>query len=390
MAALALVSLAAGFGLGRLTPTPPLAPALGDIDSFRRALDDPDWLDRMYLQSAFLRHLDAEKLPAALEALRERELWLGSEELRLFMFAWARFDPRTAFARALAWPGPLRRRASGAAIYAWAYRDPLAARGALASVEDPNLRSWVHERLVAGWARRDPDEAIDYVASLASGPERLRLSTVLAEELVRDGPDRVTGWVETLPDGGDGYKRSAFEEASAVLAAIDAPRTAHWVEAHVAYPYAEGAPIRVAERWQTHDPAAALEWLAGLPARDERDAAIVSGFRRWLRDRPEEAKTWLYAHSPQPRLDLAVRVVARRTSAADPGTAVEWAERIHAPALREASLTQLGRYWLRTDPQRAQAWLDEAELSEEVRRAISKREGKAPAADSADSRSPKP
>ena len=108
LSTLAILALLAGFGLGRLT-APSTDPELSTLASFRRALEDPDWLTRSYRFSGFLQGLSPENLPEALEAVVPQLPWLTTtDELRVFMLAWARFDAPGALEQALSWPRPFQ------------------------------------------------------------------------------------------------------------------------------------------------------------------------------------------------------------------------------------------------------------------------------------------
>ena len=73
----AVLALAIGFGLGRLTVShPESASEPPGVDSFRRGLADPDWMTRSYRTSGFLRNLGPEQLPEALAVVEDRLPWL--------------------------------------------------------------------------------------------------------------------------------------------------------------------------------------------------------------------------------------------------------------------------------------------------------------------------
>ncbi len=371
-------ALAAAAGLGRLSAPRPGREDPATLDSFRRALEDRDWLTRSYRFHAFLQRLGPEELPEALEALERRRPWLGQDELRAFMLAWTRFDAPAAFERALAWPGRSQRTAAGAAIYAWAFHDPEAATRALDAVDDAQLRNFLRTRLVAGWARSEHKESANrYVASLSEGAQRDSFAGMLARELNEEGAEAVMRWADGTPDVVPSYKETVFRKACAALAATDPEAAVRFAAAHAGRSYAGRATAVIAGRWASQDPQAALAWLRGTPSGAERDGAIADAFGQWLKLSSAQAEEWLRTVTPAAELDPAVRVLVRRTNQqGSPEEAVTWAKRIQDAALRDEVIVALGRAWLRQQPRAAESWLARSGLPEPVQAAIREPRGR--------------
>jgi len=370
-AVLLAAAFAAGAGLGRLS-APRAEPVPTTLESFREALQDPNWLTRSTRMSAYLEQLRADELPEALAALESRRAWLGAEEIRLFMLAWARFDAPAALEHALAWPGRSRRTAAGAAIYAFAFYDPDAATRALDALEDEQLRDYLRTRLVAGWVHSEHKESANrYIASLPDGAQRDSFAGMLARELNAQGSDAVIRWAEGVPEMLPSYKQAAFRKACAALAASDPELAVRWASEHAGRDYAEGSTTIIAGRWASVDPHAALEWLMGLPRDDERDRAIADTFAQWLSFARAPAKRWLHAATPAEGLDEAVRILVRRTNKEGSSEgALGWALRIHDARLRDEVVVALGRAWMRREPAAARDWVESSELPDAVRTAI--------------------
>ena len=146
------LALALSFWLGRATAPLPES-ELASVASFRRSLDDRNWLTRSYRFSSFLVGLNPENLPDALEALEPHLQWLNTDEFRLFMLAWARFDPSGAFDHAQSWPPEVRRKGGAAAMYAWGFYSPLEAVRELKTVENAEFQLFWGGRMLAGWPR---------------------------------------------------------------------------------------------------------------------------------------------------------------------------------------------------------------------------------------------
>lgn len=364
------LALALGFGLGRSSaPTPDST--LSAVASFSQGLEQADWLERSHRLSGFLQQLGPENLAAATAALEPRLAWVTTDELRLFMLAWSRFDPAGALAYALALPPPFHRNASGAAIYAWAFQDPEGAQAALESVADEDLREFMASRMVAGWAHAGHERALsEYLISLPKGPRRFAYVGMLAWELSKRGPGAVTDWAESAPAAFPSFKAAVFLKASTTLSSSDPADAARWLTPYLDRPYAAGTLRVVARSWANRDPQAALGWLMTLPPGHEVEAATSNAFQVWLSYAPETAGEWLLAETPNPALDAALAVMVARVRERSPGRALRWALAISDDDLRANLVVRLGRTWLQHHPTPARAWLDRNELPLDLRAAI--------------------
>jgi len=323
-----VLALPLSFWLGRAS-APVRESELASVASFRRALEDPDWLTRSYRFSAFLVGLNPENLPDALEALEPHLPWLLTDEFRMFMFAWSRFDPRGAFEHARAWPPQIRRTAGGAAMYAWGFRKPLEAVRELKAIEDTELQEFWAARLLAGWAHSEyRDSASEYVGKLPDGPARLAYLSTLAWEISKESPEAVMRWAEGVPDDPPRFKQAVFLKAAGTLAGVDAPSAARWLQGHLDRDYADSALLIVATSWALSDPPAAMSWLTGLPPGKKRTAAVEAGFKVWFRHARTDAERWLQSASPAPAVDPAVRFMVERTRDAKPRVSQRWAARL--------------------------------------------------------------
>jgi len=322
------LALALGFWLGRATAPVPES-ELASVDSFRRALEDPDWLTRSYRFSSFLVGLNPENLPEALEVLEPQLPWLLTDEFRAFMLAWSRFDPRGAFEQARSWPLQVRRNAGGAAMYAWGFRNPLEAVRELSAVEDGDLKEFWAARLLAGWAHGEyRDSASEYIAKLPDGSTREAYLAILAWEISKEGPEALVRWVESVPDDPPRFKEAVFIKSVGTLAGIDAPVAARWMEDNLDRGGAGEALIALAGAWATSDPLTAMGWLTGLPAGRNRDGAVRTGFRVWFNHSPNDAERWLRSASPERAVDPAVRFLVELSREEKPAASRWWAARL--------------------------------------------------------------
>ena len=345
---------------------------LSRVASFRASLDQSDPLIRSYRFNGFLQTLGPDDLEEALEALEKHEHWLTEDERRNFLLAWASFDARGALDWALSRSGRVKRKAVAAAIYAWAFYDPAAARQALESLGEDDATPALEEEFVSGWMQGEVPAGVgEYIASQPASTARQRYANALASELMREGPEAVIRWVEAIPDDAvANYKSIAFQKAANVLAVVDPVQASRWIEGHLDRDYAVYGPSAIGRRWVSQEPTAALEWLVGLPAGEVKDDAVRTAFRRWLNQDAEQAEAWVLSVSPVEGADWTVRTLIRRDSRQDPGSALAWARRIYDPTVRRRVLIGVGQAWFRRDPEAARAWLTESELSEEIQTAI--------------------
>jgi hypothetical protein len=371
LAAAALV----GYQLADASRVRSAAPRQSSVESrLSGALRDRDLLTRSAELSAALQDLDEANIEAALEVLKAQRVGVTAFEVRLFMSAWSRFDPAGAFAWAHSWQGPWRNTLERAALYSWAFHEPL---GAARTVEamDESRADELRKSLVAAWVRGgDIEGATDYLFARPASRERSRLIGMLLAELIQlgQGPAAVRSWAEGVPAGAPNQaKATAFLTAGGALAQNDPRNAVAFFEAHQAADYAQPALGTIARRWvDFHEPAALFAWLASLPPGSGRDDAVAAGFSRWWDRSPREARSWLIESSSDDALGPAVAVFARQTSRVSAARAADWADRIQDAALRRRTLTPILMQWAAEDRKAARAWMKTHAVPEEVRREL--------------------
>ncbi len=376
IAVLWILSIALAIGLTRLADP-------GDSESspsFDEAFAEFDPLQRAYLISRSLQNLDPDNLPELRTALEVRKVGILSEEVRLIMLAWARFDAPGAYAWAREGPVNWRTTLTNQAIYAWAHHDAPAALRVVEETEDPELQARLRQNLIEGWLRSDDKEGIsEYIANFPDIKQRGRLFFRLAGEIMlAEGKDGAMRWAEALPDDAPNrLKLGIFHHIAKMVAKDDPVLAAEWFLAHRTRPYSEGALAGIARRWvQNHDRPAAFEWLLAMSSdglrAGERDSAIADGFRTWMQADPEAAQAWLLPMLPNPALDPAIKEAAKRLLPTAPDSAMAWAQRIDDESERHAQSVRVGIRWRGKDPKAFNDWLKESDLSEETRQKILK------------------
>jgi len=376
---LLILTLAGAYALGRMS-TPGAGgaesggesePELSSLASFRASLEQPDALERSYRFNGFLQTLSPDQLEEASEIVEARNPWLVEDELLNFMLAWTDFDAPAAFEWALSRSGPFQEQASAAALEAWAFHDPVAARQALESVDPAFGLIALKESLVAGWLKGGQhDGVIDYITGQRPGTARQRYTNLLITELMRDGADAVIRWVEAIPDDAPGsYKTMAFSKAANILASVDPLHASRWIETQLRHDYAAEGPSVIGRRWLEIDPPAALAWLASLPRGDANDKALQTTLRLWLNEAPKDAEAWLRSSAEAGGGEAAIEMMIAR-HAEDPPTAIRWAQQIADPADRARWVVRIGRAWHRREPEASKQWIEASELPPQMQSAI--------------------
>jgi hypothetical protein len=306
------MALCAGFlGLGVIIGYG-LAPELsqGNAPDFATALGEENLLLRSGMFSASLEGMNSDNVDEFVVKLQNGRVGVTDQELRVFMLAWARFDAPGAFAWAKEQNSDWSSRLSQAATYAWGFADPQAALVALAdSPEGGTKRAPMSGHLMAGWrASGDVPGITTYLMAMPNSRERETMTSTLLAEIGKKGPDAVIAWTDAIPEDAEGgFKRIAFNRASGVVARADPELAARWYEANRDKEFTEKSlPVIARRSIDHHDPAALFVWLAELPPLpgeefdSERFHAIAQAMKWWLRRDPEAAQAWVNSFSEIP------------------------------------------------------------------------------------------
>jgi hypothetical protein len=329
-------------------------------------------LTRTQKFAAAVELLDEGNIDASVATFEAQRDGVTAFEVRLFMFAWSRFDPAGAFAWASDRQGRWQGTLENAAIYAWGFREPEAAVRALDALESKR-HDELRTSLVNGWARSgDTAGLTEYLFSRPAGRERARFIGLLLAELIQHehGPAEVRAWAEGIPEDSPA-KVTAFLKAGGSLAQNDPKNAVAFFQAHQSHAYAQSALRTIALRWvDHHDPRDLFAWLEELPPSPARSDAVDAGFTRWLTHRPNAARAWLRESERGEALDPAVAVFARETARASAPRAVEWADGIHDPTLRRRVLARILRQWVAADRKAARTWMMTHSVPVEVQREL--------------------
>jgi hypothetical protein len=299
------LGVAIGYGLG---------PGVSGNDSpvFVSALNEQNLLIRAGMLSASLEGMNQENVEDFLAELQEGRVGVTDQELRMFMLAWMRFDAPAAFAWAQAQNSDWSSRLQQAATYAWGFTDPQAALVAVGNSPDQGTKRAPRSgHLMAGWrANGDIPGITAYLMAMPNSRERETMTTGLLAEIGKQGTDAVIAWTDAIPEDAEGgFKRVAFNRAAGVVAHADFDAAARWYEANRGKAFAEKALAVIARRSiDHHDPNALVVWLGGLPPLPgqefdpEQVHAIAQAMKWWLRRDPDTAQAWVNGFPEVPRV----------------------------------------------------------------------------------------
>jgi hypothetical protein len=240
----------------------------------------------------------------------------------------------------------------------------------VSQVSDPIAES-AQAAFVRGWFQSGRPGLEEEIHKLGSGAPQGRLLTMLVQEKIhRDGVDSVIEWIEAFPEDDPRFAREAYRAVAPELAKADLQKALAWCERHCEKGHGEHVRALIARAWAREDGPAAMEWVKGAPAGDERDRAVWATFTHWRETDPVGLLAWLDTLDPdtiEPWFYPAVDRVAMWKSWDHPLLAYRWAAKVPDPARRERALISIAHRHREVDPAGADAWLATSPLSEEAR-----------------------
>ena len=136
----------------------------------------------------------------------------------------------------------------------------------------------------------------------------------------------------------------------------------------------DGAARLIAANWSKTDPAAATRWIfdrtvASAPAGSDSMHQMLGTAANWARSDPLAFVEWAQSLADENQRSLALGTIGQEhfwdpdgyQNRADPPPRAAYAEklaRIPDEALRESTLTNHLRTWMRSDLQAARAWIE--------------------------------
>jgi hypothetical protein len=350
------------------------APITSDEEIGARATEilnnGKDPLGRVTEFSALLPTLGPTAAPALVKAIEASPLDGGDPEFVLLGMWWARFDPQAA----MAWTAT-ERRAQYATVIAgiirsWAHSDPAAALAAARGLPSQGQQELAIDAAIAGWDESGAPGLLERVADLQDRDQQRLAASVARRRVLSLGPEGAFRWVESLEAAPPFREMIAVRVASASAEVTGGGAiAAAWATPRVrSDDRLSGYPRRIATRWVAKDPEAAMAWLATLPAGADRSDGVAEAFRAWAIRDYRAAFEWIEKAELQPWNEPALAIYARAIANDHPKEAIEHAQRISDPELREGTMIVVGQIWTSKDREAASAWLAQPGIPERVRR----------------------
>jgi hypothetical protein len=343
---------------------------------------NPDGFDRARRLATLLPTLGPEAVVVVRSLLSDGSIELGGAEIDLLVRFWSTHDPESAGSWALSLaPISFRDALTIFSMELWAIDDP---EGAAETVEAFSMlpgrdTSVAQNSLIYGWYKSGKPGLSEYIANLGVGYERQRALSAFARMTIRyEGPAAIKRWAEALPDDNEKYKLAAFRKVGAELALADPAAAASWCDKHCDGPYGSRIRTLVAQRWASHDGAAAMAWGATLSdetpnQKATKVEAVKGAWRGWARVDRVGISEWIEGIGTdgiepwlQPAIELYCMVVVRT----DPARAMEWIAAIDEKEMRERIFITRVTSWRRNDPEAADAWMATSDLPEDLKLTI--------------------
>jgi hypothetical protein len=372
-----LLVVGLGFGAGyrlaqeRVPPRPiavehPPRPAGEASNRVAAALAQSASIARVADFANLLRELGPESIGEAREAIESVPVDSGELPSALFAAWWAQFEPEEAFAWVRA-KRPFSNLTHSMTIREWARRDFSAAAQAVAEVGGIELRMALLRNLVFGGSESGAPGIDDFLLGIQNPGEQQMTVEAYARWLVaKTGPESAVTWAEAIsPDAGT-LKSSAVQRTAMQVARVDPLRASAFAEKHASEEYGWLVYRFVGKSWAASDGTAAMTWLATLPAGRQRDKGVDVTYRTWLGVDREAALAWMQERADEVWLQPAIGYFAAALSQDDPAAGLRAAATLNDSNSREAVMAALLRTWLGKDAAAAQAWIDQAGLSQRI------------------------
>ncbi len=331
------------------------------------AIGDP--LARSVGFGALLERAEPDALENLRAALAAAPLDAGDPEYVSFAMWWAGFDPEAALDwashgdwQADSWP------VLTALFRVWAQNEPERAFAQIWKVEERS-RNPAIRGAIAGWQDSGKPGLVEAIQAIPDLVIKQRLSETLAHRLVvMRGASGATAWLEEIEN--PGFRDIlAKRVASAAADQGEGAAIAAWATPFVTSgeDRPSGFPRRIGTRWVLRDPEAAWAWLASLPAGEDRDDGVMETFRDWMSLEPIAATLWIEKAEVEPWLEPAFGVYARRIAQQRPKDALDLVAQFKDPKERNRLTVLIAESWSLRDLEAARAWLDQADVTDDVR-----------------------
>lgn len=333
----------------------------------------------------------------------------ASETLRRLTDEWAIRSPKVA----LDWiashtEGSLNQELTLAAVKAWARVSPTEASDYVYHMPLGSGREHAVTELLESWAATDAPSAIAWLESLPTSAQPIaqeawhraadRAASVWAEQdpaaavvwahrfqethpKSRAFTHAMTAWGESDPTAGRAYfdtlpahTEIAVQAAAALgegMARASSTQALDWALSLPADDTGWQARNAVLTQWAETSPSQAAQAIFAVSDPEERSQHIGTILNQWADTNVDAAEAWARSLPPGPDYDQAMNTLADSYATRHPAKALELALDIQSSTLRTEAADGVLAWWREADRNAAEAWLARANLSEELRRALS-------------------
>ena len=255
----------------------------------------------------------------------------------------ARQDPEAVLKLAADKPPQEQSQAVGFAFAQLAHNDPAVAIRRLDDYPAGAVRDSAMDQLTSAWAQDDPTAAKAWVTSLP-GAEQPRAMGSLVQGMAGTDPkgaaDMLGRLMATAPkDEGSRLSSAAFN---------------------------------LVGNWGRDDPEAASAWTATLADGNTKEGVIGQLAYSWAREDFDAAGKWLDTLPDGKARDRGVSSLVETSMQRDAATSFAWAATIGDPSQRVDSLANVVRQWQGSDPAKARAAVNQADLTSDERNRLLK------------------
>ena len=301
-------------------------------------------------------------------------------EFNRLAYHWGVLDPEGAMAYVGSLNGPAdltkRERLTAQILRAWGLVDY---KAALAWFEEPGQErekgSSELVNVVQGMFGADPKAVDEFLLGLPEEEELVNwtyIDRVARMHFLNNGLEAATKWAREFPN--EKIKKRAIEKIADDLAARAPREAAEWIREYAGDPAAKLAlPSIAADMIRAEGVAAAevAKWARDLPPGEGRGDAMAVAVAAWARQEPVEAGEFVESLPKGEEREVVVSRFAPAVGKINPEVAIEWAGTISNQKKQDETMIRTLVQWALVDQEAAKSWMETAEVTPEVREAIS-------------------
>lgn len=299
------------------------------------------------------------------------QLYDGDVEFALLGAWWARLDPEAAYQWTRTSPRGASRRVLVAVFDEWGAQDPLAAVLVARDEKSELRRQAAFAAALTGANRAILPESTDLVSILEEIPNRvdrrIALQALITLQARRETPAELLARAAGSREERSEDLMEDWFSATAMVVAMDHPAQAAEFLSMLTQSSGTlppGVVKSVASSWSADDPAATLEWLSRLGPNEERSDAVRSTYRHWLGQDRAFAIDWAAqrAENPDAWFDPIRANYAFILGLKKPREGLRLLFMLPIDDERALYVQEVFARWNATDPDDAEAWLQQADL----------------------------